>query len=46
MATSRKGTVVPAGKKLIFVSRITRKDGKVIYARQYGYRAFPIVVPE
>jgi len=34
---------VPEGHKLIFRSSII-KDGKRIYARAYGIRAFPIVV--
>lgn len=36
-------TSVPDGKRLIWRPWIT-KNGKRIYARQYGKRAFPIIV--
>lgn len=35
----------PPGKKWIFRPWIT-KDGKRIYARQYGKKAFPLLVDE
>jgi hypothetical protein len=34
------------GKRLIFVNRITTKTGKVLYAWQYGKKAFAIWVNE
>jgi len=33
-----------AGKRLIFVASITTKSGRVIYASQFGKKAFPIWV--
>jgi hypothetical protein len=36
---------LPHGKRVIWRPYITKK-GKRIYARQYGLRAFPIVVDE
>ena len=33
----------PAGKKYVFVKYITR-NGRIIYASQYGLKAFPILV--
>lgn len=45
MAATKR--IVPRpGYKIVFVSHITTKDGKILYARNYGKRAFPIEVPE
>jgi hypothetical protein len=38
-------TFVPAGKRVIW-RPWTTVNGKRIYARQYGKRAFPIIVDE
>lgn len=35
---------VPPGYRLIFRASITR-NGKTIYAKDYGLRGFPILVP-
>lgn len=35
---------VPDGHEIAFVAFITLKNGKRLYAKQFGYRAFPIVV--
>lgn len=35
---------LPDGYEVRFVAFITTKGGKRIYARQYGRKAFPIVV--
>jgi len=35
---------VPPGYKLIFRAWITGRGGKRIYARQYGIKAFPVLV--
>jgi hypothetical protein len=46
MATSKKRIVARPGHKVIFVTHyFNKKLGKVIYARQYGIRAFPLEVP-
>jgi hypothetical protein len=45
MASSTKRIVPRPGYKIVFVSSIRTKDGKVLYARNYGKRAFPIEVP-
>jgi hypothetical protein len=39
------GFPIPEGHKVIFRSCITLKNGTVIYARNYGIRAFPMLVP-
>lgn len=36
---------VPEGYKLVFRASIKLKNGKVLYAKQFGIRGFPIVVP-
>ncbi len=36
---------IPEGHKVIFRSFITLKNGKKLYAKQCGKRAFPIIVP-
>ena len=36
---------IPDGYELIFRSTITTKSGKVIYAKWFGIRGFPILVP-
>jgi hypothetical protein len=36
---------VPDGYKLVFRATITLKNGKVLYAKQFGIRGFPILVP-
>jgi hypothetical protein len=43
---SKKRIVPRPGYKIVFVAYVTTKDGKVLYARNYGKRAFPIEVPE
>jgi hypothetical protein len=35
---------VPPGKRLVFRPWITKKDGTRLYARQFGKRAFPILI--
>lgn len=40
------GFPVPEGFEVIFRACITLKNGTVIYAKQYGKRAFPILVPK
>ena len=45
MASTTKRIVPRPGYKIIFVASITTKAGKVLYARNYGKRAFPIEVP-
>jgi hypothetical protein len=37
--------VVPPGFQLIFRAWITGRDGKRIYAKWYGLKGFPILVP-
>ena len=39
-------TKVPEGYHIIFVSCITLKSGKKLYAKNYGKRAFPIMVKD
>jgi hypothetical protein len=39
------GFPIPDGHEVIFRASITLKNGKVIYAKQYGIRGFPILVP-
>lgn len=34
--------IAPPGKRLVFRPWITTRDGKRLYARQFGKRAFPI----
>jgi len=36
---------VPAGFMLIYRASKRDKDGNVLYARDYGLRGFPLVVP-
>lgn len=36
---------VPAGFVLIFRASKRDKDGNILYARDYGLRGFPLVVP-
>ena len=36
---------VPDGYQLCFRATITTKDGKTLYAKQFGIRGFPILVP-
>lgn len=36
---------VPPGYRLIFRAWITDKNGNRIYARDYGKRGFPLLVP-
>jgi hypothetical protein len=40
------GFPIPEGFEVIFRAFITLKNGTVIYAKQYGIRAFPILVPK
>lgn len=37
---------IPKGYHVVFVAYITLKSGRRIYARQYGKRAFPILVKD
>jgi len=37
---------VPPGYRLIFRPYIRLKDGTILWARQYGYRAWPILVKD
>ncbi len=46
MASTPKRIVPRRGYKVVFVAYVTTKDGKILYARNYGKRAFPILVPE
>lgn len=39
-------TTPPKGRRLIFVAFITLKNGKRIYAKDYGKRAFAIYVKD
>lgn len=39
------GFPIPDGFKVIFRSSITLKNGKVLYAKQFGIRGFPLLVP-
>jgi len=43
MAKSRE---VPPGYRLIFRPYIRLKDGTVLWARQYGLKAWPILIKE
>ena len=38
--------IVQEGYHVAFVAYITLKNGRRIYARQYGKRAFPILVKD
>lgn len=38
------GFPIPEGYEVIFRAFITLKNGRVIYAKQYGIRGFPILV--
>lgn len=44
MATKKKLTV-PTGYRLIFRAWKTDKDGNRMYAKDYGLRAWPLLVP-
>lgn len=35
---------IPDGHEVIFVASITLKNGKKLFAKQFGKKAFPIVV--
>jgi hypothetical protein len=37
--------VVPEGFRVIYRAWKTDKDGNRIYAREFGYKAWPIVIP-
>ena len=37
--------IVPVGYTLIFRAYYTDKDGNRVYAKRYGYKAWPLVVP-
>jgi hypothetical protein len=37
-------TAVPPGKRLVFRPWITLPDGKRLYAKAYGKRAFPLLI--
>ena len=37
--------IVPKGYRLIFRAWITDKNGNRVYARDYGKRGFPLLVP-
>jgi hypothetical protein len=37
---------VPPGYRLIFRAWYTDKDGNRVYAKQFGKRAWPLVVPK
>lgn len=39
------GFPIPEGYEVVFRPFITLKNGTVIWAKQYGKRAFPILVP-
>jgi hypothetical protein len=41
----KKPLVVPPGMKIEFRAWTTTKDGKRIWAKWYGIKAFPILVP-
>lgn len=40
------GFPIPDGYKLIFRACITLKSGKIICAKQFGKKAFPLIVRE
>lgn len=42
--TSSKKRPVRKGRKVVFVAYVTRKDGTVDYARDHGFKAWPIEV--
>jgi hypothetical protein len=35
---------IPAGYRLIFRATMTDRNGKILYARDYGLKGFPILV--
>ena len=39
------GFPLPDGYKVIFRGSITTRNGRTIYAKHYGLRGFPILVP-
>lgn len=39
------GFPIPDGYEIIFRASITTKSGRVVYAKWYGLRGFPILVP-
>jgi hypothetical protein len=39
------GFPIPDGYVVVFRASITLKNGKVLYAKQFGIRGFPILVP-
>lgn len=39
------GFPIPEGYEVIFRASITLRNGTVIYARNYGIRGFPVLVP-
>jgi hypothetical protein len=39
------GFPIPEGYQVIFRASITLKNGTVIYAKHYGIRGFPVLVP-
>ena len=39
------GFPIPEGFKVFFRATTTLKNGTVIYAKNYGLRGFPILVP-
>lgn len=40
------GFPIPDGYEVIFRATTTTKDGRTIYAKWYGIRGFPILVPK
>jgi len=39
------GFPIPEGYEVIFRASITLRNGTVIYAKDYGIRGFPVLVP-
>jgi hypothetical protein len=39
------GFPIPEGYEVIFRASITLKNGTVIFAKDYGIRGFPVLVP-
>ena len=39
------GFPIPEGYEVIFRASITLKNGTVIYAKDYGIRGFPVLIP-
>ena len=46
MGTSKPKQLPLPGFKIVFRAFITTKSGKRLYARSYGLRGWPILVPE